>query len=143
MTDTSNPYESPASASDLPKGYSLRRLQSIAWLFVMGAAIATGTLVAIANLQPDGSPEDRRDVFVLFVGLAVIFGTAGSYLTCRYIAGNIPLYFIAVALGLFVVAPILGGGPNYAGAIALLSLIAAVTFVASLATGLLFHRMIR
>ncbi|TWU59946.1 hypothetical protein Poly51_02190 [Rubripirellula tenax] len=143
VTEISNPYDPPASVPVSSNRRSVRRLQSITWLIVLGIAIATGTIIAFANLQSDDSTEDRRDVIVFFVGLAVIFGTAGSYLTCRYIAGNIPAYFIAVALGLFVAMPLLVGGPNYTGALALLSLIAAVSLVTSLTTGLVFRRMLR
>ena len=143
MTEASNPYDPPASVTVSSSGYSLRNLQAITWLIVLGTALTTATILTLANLEPDDSTEDRRDGIVFFVGLAVTLGSAGSYLACRYIAGNIPVYFIAIALGLFVAVPLLGGGPNYTGGLALLSLIAGVSLVASLATGLLFRRMLR
>ncbi|WP_206036400.1 hypothetical protein [Crateriforma spongiae] len=144
MTAAPNPYEPPETASSSAAGNvsSVRRLQSLACLIVLGSAIATGLLIAIANLGPDDSSEDRRTVFVFFVGLAVVFGTAGSYLSSRYIAGNIPLYFITVALGVFVVAPFVVGVPNYTHAFVLLGLIAAVSVVASLVTAWQFRRML-
>jgi len=65
------------------------------------------------------------------------------YLTCRYIAGNVPLYFITIALGLFVVSPLISAGPNYSGALVLLSLLAGVSLIASIATGVILRRMVR
>lgn len=88
------------------------------------------------NYAHGNTGEDRRDVLVFFIGLGVVFGTAGAYLAWRLVAGKIPLYFATIALGLFVIVPPLIGSPSGRLPMIGLALIAAVALVASAATGI-------
>ncbi|MEM9588719.1 MAG: hypothetical protein AAGA03_15665 [Planctomycetota bacterium] len=109
----------------------------------MATTFVTAMLVALATWQAEHTAEDVRSGLMFLFAIAAIFGSAGSYLAGRLIAEKIPIYFVAVALGTFVFAPMWGGGPNHRGALMLVSVIATTSLMASLATGVLFRRMLR